>query len=516
MTSAQQTRHPLITESLNEKISIEEAHEQIDKAINGYQEIILALKSQRNRYAPISRLPPEILCRIFSFAKTQWQDVTYYRSAMGIDLHPMKWIRLTHVTRHWRNIALNSPSLWVEFPFGNRSLVEEMLKRSKHAGLVIKSDFSSIRTIRPGLELALKHIGRAKDLSFQGITSNVWKDLQKLLSEPTPRLQYLTLNGYATHSEPISITGRVLCETGWLRHLELTNCNFNWTSHSHILCSLSHLKLHNIPYSSRPNAKQFVDIMKGMPDLEFLDLKDVLPVQTPEQVPWPSDRIHFASLRILKICSTNNELEPFFSCVTFPPTAAVNIVCSATDTSANTPISTNRFSGFIVSLGGLYSNCSSTRIFQTIVLRQLDLRGSAVQLELYTDELFHDLRYNTSNPSLELQFRGMPRFSAKQDAENLLFDIFNGGVHLQHVKQVFLVDMSEVDGRTIAKTFGMLPCVRSVVAASVAVGPFINALKFCSQDDDMKPTTVNPHQPPISLTSPQSLYGMQNSTPQMT
>ncbi|KAF8195573.1 hypothetical protein BJ912DRAFT_1141215 [Pholiota molesta] len=488
--------HPLITESLNENISIEEAHKQIDKAIEQYRENILALKSHRNRYAPFSRLPPEIICKIFTFAKIPGLDY-YWRG------QPMKLIKLTHVTRHWRSVALNSPSLWTDLPVGNGNplLIEEMLKRSKDASLAINCDLATIHHMRPGLELALQHSARAKEMFFRNVRSSMWNDLQKHLSQPTPRLEYLALEGsapvpffdYGTATKPerISITGHVLCETGRLHHLELINCTVDWTSHSHIFHSLTHLKLHNIPNTLRPNGKQFVDILKGMPDLEYLDLKDVLPIQTGEKMPWASDHIHFPSLRTLKLCSTNKELEPFFSCVTFPPTTAVNIVCSATVTSANTPISTSHFSPFIMSLGQSYSNCSSAPTFQTIILPKIGL-GSELHLKLFTDELANDWSFytGTSIPSLELQFLWK---SVTQDIGILLHDIFDGAIHLRHVKRVYLADLEHgLAVNTIANTFGTLPCVRSVVAASGAAESFINALKLRLHDDKMEPTIADP------------------------
>ncbi|KAF8202154.1 hypothetical protein BJ912DRAFT_896784 [Pholiota molesta] len=477
--------HPLNTGSLNEKISIEEAHRQVDDTIAKYQDTISALKSHRNRYALISRLPSEITSRIFLFVKLQ--DPYLGRA------YTVNWIKVTHVTRHWRNIAVNSPSLWVDLPVANLPWVEEMLRRSKDASLVINYNFSSNR-ILPGLALALKHTARARGLSFRKVTSNLWVDLQNvyrsLLHGWNALLWMATLLSGVHSPEPISITGRILSETGRLRYLELANCGVNWKSHSHILHSLTHLKIHNLSYPSRPDGKQFVDILKGMPNLESLDLKDVLPVQTSEQAPWPTDRIHFTSLQTLNIHSTNNELRPFFSCVTFPPTATVNVVCSATDAVTSSLNSATDFSDVISNIGRSFSNCSSAPIFQSFVLRE-PTQGSGVQFELYTDVL-DDLALSRPEfvPGLKLAFFLKAGISTELTVDKLLLDVFDGALHLQHVKRLYLANLAcNIDSGTIAITVGKLPSVRSVMVAAGASKPFLDALKLRSDDAAMGPTT---------------------------
>ncbi|KAF8171813.1 hypothetical protein BJ912DRAFT_839177, partial [Pholiota molesta] len=104
----------------------------IDEAIKQRRASILALKlqisdlqSQRNYFAPICRLPSEILCKIFYFVKTPLRYMDRDRS--------FKWIRLTHVCRHWRNIAIASPTIWANDPWPLRNIpfLKEKLSRSK-------------------------------------------------------------------------------------------------------------------------------------------------------------------------------------------------------------------------------------------------------------------------------------------------------------------------------------------------------------------------------------------------
>ncbi|TFK66142.1 hypothetical protein BDN72DRAFT_900068 [Pluteus cervinus] len=76
----------------------------IDTKIAALLREIHALRVQRNRLAPISRLPPEIITTIFSFfqtGRTNTDGHTYY-----------EWTVVLQVASEWRKTALNSPSLW--------------------------------------------------------------------------------------------------------------------------------------------------------------------------------------------------------------------------------------------------------------------------------------------------------------------------------------------------------------------------------------------------------------------
>ncbi|KAH9935078.1 hypothetical protein B0H21DRAFT_894338 [Amylocystis lapponica] len=68
--------------------------------INQVEKYLLDLKSFHNSFAPINRLPNELLVDIFSHDRDRGK------------VPSMAWIRLTHVCRYWREIALMTPTLW--------------------------------------------------------------------------------------------------------------------------------------------------------------------------------------------------------------------------------------------------------------------------------------------------------------------------------------------------------------------------------------------------------------------
>ncbi|THU75236.1 hypothetical protein K435DRAFT_707500, partial [Dendrothele bispora CBS 962.96] len=102
--------------------------ELIDQEIEKHQKIIRDLKTRRNLHAFISKLPPEILSIIFLL----------YRDEMAFHWRTLAWIRVSHICRHWRNVALGCPALWSHPIFYMPASVPEMLLRSKSAPLTVQ------------------------------------------------------------------------------------------------------------------------------------------------------------------------------------------------------------------------------------------------------------------------------------------------------------------------------------------------------------------------------------------
>lgn len=460
----------------NEDLLVEEQYQQIDEAIRKYRLSIKALESRRNALAPISRLPPEIFCRIFLFTKAA-------RSSPDGGIDSLEWIKVTHVSSHWRNIAINSANLWVDPPVRNIHWTEEMLRRSKDTSLTIKESLGMAWRVYPGLKLALTHVARIKHLSFLYLNSKdrLWGEH---LPASAPRLESLIIqNGTAEqlylHAMvvaplgSISIPERVLCKAERLRRLELTHCDMNWNSHSHLLHSLTHLKLDTLSNTSRPTGRQFLDALNRMSRIEVLHLKNALPIPTGKQASWASGHIHLTSLQTLTIHSTNIEIEPFFSCITFPPTATVEVVVRSVADAQGT-------SGIISNMARLYSDHSSANTFQTIVMMEPAGCYYGLHLKLYANALTNNEHVNLT-PCLGLVFL-WPKtdiMSALRGIADTITDIFSSAIPLQHVEHVYMEEMIfGIDAETMANTIGELPRVCHVAAAHDSSVTFLNALQL--------------------------------------
>lgn len=62
-----------------------------------------------NTVSPINTLPPEILSNIFLFLML---TTSFVRDSFDSHGRAHQWLRCTHVCRHWRQVALQSPILW--------------------------------------------------------------------------------------------------------------------------------------------------------------------------------------------------------------------------------------------------------------------------------------------------------------------------------------------------------------------------------------------------------------------
>ncbi|KAF8164302.1 hypothetical protein BJ912DRAFT_890029 [Pholiota molesta] len=467
---------------------IDEAIEKQSRAIDALRISLLALKSRRNASVPISRLPPEILCNIFSFA----QVPGIYSMSRKVELS--KWINLTYVCRHWRSVAVNAPSLWVDPPIGNVKWVAEMLRRSKESSLVIKIDCDRML----GMELALGDIHRTRELSIQHISSDTWNVIQGMIPVSAPRLERLCLvgqhaisyyGGVAHSPAPISISEDILREAGPLRQLELTHCALNWISHSHLLCSLTHLKLHRLSHLSQKSTLEFMDIFKIMPNLEVLDLSEAFPAYpTVQHFSQLSKEVHFPHLRTLHIQdSITSEIKAFFRNVTFPPSTMVKIVYYESDSrwregeddndDDDEPKSLD-LSEIISGLARSYSKPHPEAVFQSLILRrtsEYDVSDTGVRLNLFTEMVkdFDIFCHCKATPHLELVVECAIE---RQEFTQLLNDVCTSGM-LDDIIQVCLPEkMPNLSSETIANTLGQLSCIHSLVVARDVTRTFLNAV----------------------------------------
>ena len=231
-------------------------------------------------------LPPELLSRIFAqhiqFCKAEWdQGASKERlpASCWPEVGPYTWIRVTHVCRYWRDVALASPLLWSDIVLTcDQECLETMLTRSQQVALSVQSYTSScsgeacpapIRSLR----LVLMHLFRIRSLALY-IKWWVYLDIIDALRGPAPLLQRLTLS-----------TPSGLYDTAYMQPVvhppqhapleELTLCSFGFPwAHPVPFRALKSLRIvKGIPY--RPEVDDVLDGLRLMPDLRSLALEDV-------------------------------------------------------------------------------------------------------------------------------------------------------------------------------------------------------------------------------------------------
>jgi hypothetical protein len=285
----------------------------IDTEIESLQGSIRVLKYRRNELAPISSLPTEVIEAIFSLLPV---PDTWPPSTLGGKPDRLAWLRIAHVCRHWREIALNQPLLWshVDFTSVSSAGAVEILARAKTVPLHLEAkvpfgrwDDSRFRIFRKELRAHASHI-RHLDLSFE--PTQLSKTLNRLIL-PAPTLEYLFISCQANQNGIMDSQARVsIPDTLFdgfaprLSSLELRNCGIKWTSP--LLRGLEHLHIH-IPYQ-KPSLSVWLDALDEMPQLKTLTLDSASPVSPSASLPSNIERtVTLPSLTLFRIDSDVSE-----------------------------------------------------------------------------------------------------------------------------------------------------------------------------------------------------------------
>ena len=103
----------------------------VDQDLDTAKRLMLSMFTRRNQLAPISILPAEILARIFHFVA--FSEEPYLLGCV---------LRVTHVCRWWRQIALDDSTLWTHFSTSpwSKEWIAERPSRARNAPLVIELD----------------------------------------------------------------------------------------------------------------------------------------------------------------------------------------------------------------------------------------------------------------------------------------------------------------------------------------------------------------------------------------
>jgi hypothetical protein len=256
--------------------SADEVRAIIDARIAALDAQLRSLKSMRNRCAPISSLPPEILSRILIDLVEPIEDF----ESQSWKTH----IELTRVCTLWRKLAMQCPAFWSCLPFQAEHL-EEMLARSRRYPLSIRVDISA-KGGYPSWEILSRapQPPRIRQLHLKGVATQLQRVLRPFPAE-APFLQslYLVSNGDSRSPLPDHLFSAAKPS---LKHLWLHGCNLNWDVISAApyltIGNLTTLKLTFFKDRHCPPYLLLLDILRLCPQLEVLRLSsslktDILP-----------------------------------------------------------------------------------------------------------------------------------------------------------------------------------------------------------------------------------------------
>ena len=302
------------------------AFSAIDKEIDRARQLIFSLLSHRNALAPISTLPPEILSCIFHF---HVHNDPPCEKALG-------WICTTHVCRHWRQVALNDPSLWATitgFLPGVR-LTSEMLVRACNVPLVI--DLSGV----PSPEVLSKfipYISCIRELRLRCLSRLHSHPVREICTLEAPALEHFEL-GVSGHT-PFNFckfAGTMLLKgrAPKLRTFSLDQIFIPWEL---IPCGqLTQLRITlsgviSSPGNLSPNdLNQLIDLLIDSPNLEVIVFEFCLPSQL-SQVS-PKQQIYLPHLSRLDLSETTARVTNLLKTLGLQSSAKLYLHCTCEDT----------------------------------------------------------------------------------------------------------------------------------------------------------------------------------------
>ena len=428
------------------------------------EERVRALKSRRNELPPISHLPVEILCKIFSLV----EDNSIFCSGLS----PESWTNFSHVSQHWRSSALSAPELWTNIPLSWPRWAQEMLIRSKMATLTIRSDFSFdnsnsrvIETVRS----CLYQMNRVGEIDIGMIAGMRLEQIFRYLPKSAPQLHTLCIDSPHFFGNAFSIHEDFLYDTGRLQRVELINCKISWDSR--LLTGLTRLTLED---SLKANSSiiQVLHALQRMPALNDLHLKDSIPDDSDGPLASAYPVVDLPYLRVLCISSGVGPLTTVLRHITFPHTAILSLTCRENQSAQID------FSNF---LSVLATKFLSSLVIRSLSLQVLDDSNSTHGLEffLWTTAVIQDCFPSRlfSHSQLRLILKWPSESTRLHNHKKALTSAFDA-MSLPFLTQLQLSTGNYIDSQTLVETFGQLHLLERVCVLRNASVSFLEALVY--------------------------------------
>ena len=449
--------------------TVDVARRRIDQDIEKMEGAIRALKSRRNSLAAISRLPPEILSKIFLCCAATYEPT-------------MDWVGVTHVSRHWRTVAIGCARLWTTLVFTQPRWVEEMLKRSKIAPLVIDTRYGSYMGSKSteAVHLAMNHISRVRELSIVSLNASFDK-LFSSFPRAAPMLQSVVLSTTTNHyadafHDNYSIPPELFSDdSSQLRRLELKHCNLDWTSH--LLKGLTYLKVHNTAPGTRPSMPLFLDVLDQLPTLTVLDLDDALPhVADGSSTVSYQRNVKLRSLTNLHLAGSDSDCSNALRHLSVSFSATLKLCCRST------AVSGADFSSILTFVSGLWEPTaiiSGAAKLQKCPIQSLKIPrfdSTGFMLQAWPTVLsFHTLCGDPDPPPfVALHFQ-----SSSAATPGIWDKVIRETCAALPLKQLASLDVlyaSQMTEQTLLRSFGKLAHLRSIRARGMDIDTLVSAM----------------------------------------
>ena len=240
--------------------------------------MLLLARTIKNRFAPISRVPPDVLSLIPDYCETD-----------------RELIRMTHTCRYWREILVSRASLWTFLTCQDLDKTSVYIQRSRGSPLEVRIDQEN----REILLLVIAHVGRLKALTirFSGWARDLPR-LLKYLGSTAPLLQKLRVHvqGKGTSNSDSTLFENTLLDgnLSLLRELCLSGLHSNlpWRNMSNLL----HFDFRRA--GAKTSTNQLLDFFERAPLLREIQLSRALPNSSTAPAKRVVSLPHLALLKI--------------------------------------------------------------------------------------------------------------------------------------------------------------------------------------------------------------------------
>ncbi|KAF9238627.1 hypothetical protein BU15DRAFT_75078 [Melanogaster broomeanus] len=447
------------------KSALAEAQARIDNEIALLKLPICALLTRRNALLPVSRLPYEILATIFLYQAYSFYQGTQYSGMWNTP----PWANVSYVCCHWRDVALNTPSLWSFLCMSSPRWTEELLSRSKTAPLRIRVD-------RKYWQYRALHLAPQQETVFlEKVTTDVTRiqDLSLELPRDLAKLVFANLSASA-----------LLLHT-FQRHQPFEP----WSSplpHSMVLsdlhCSYNSQAKRYCP-SSQPTMTELLAMLRHMPDLAHLYLENTLSSAKDtlaSQHTLLSESLDLPHLSRLALAAPFSAVVVFLSNVTIPLKTEIRLFCRGNIS----------FTGSYAPLYPLLEQRFSTTSEVGPVIRTLNIKttSSDVGFVLSTSERDCDVPFYSQfgrhchedwdrgvSLKLDIEFESV----SPGDLEQLMGNICRTipMTHLRTLAHLASIDTSwPLSSCFLKTTFGTLQELRFIKLTKLHMSPWATAL----------------------------------------